>query len=142
MDLYDPDRAQGITHLGVPATWDSFLGALNSVAAHARQKNGGGFRLLTGTVYSPSLGDRIQAALEAIPGAQWHQFEAAGAHSARAGANAAFGRPVNSYYRLDAADIVVALDSDFLASGPASTRYAHDFAMRRRRGNRLDMNRL
>ena len=43
---------------------------------------------------------------------------------------------------LEAADVVVALDSDFIASGPASTRYAHDFALRRRRRRRLDMNRL
>ena len=49
---------------------------------------------------------------------------------------------MNTYYDLTAADIVVALDADFLASGPASTRYAHDFAARRKRGDRLDMNRL
>ena len=53
-----------------------------------------------------------------------------------------FGKPVNTCYNLAEADVVVSLDSDFLAYGPTSTRYARDFAERRRRGNRLDMNRL
>jgi len=142
MDLYDPDRAQGISHLGVPDTWNALLIALNPAMDHARNGGGAGLRILTETVYSPSLDDRIRAVLTSAPGAQWHQYEPAGAHSARAAAQQAFGRPVHTYYRFDVADVVLSLDADFLACGPASTRYARDFALRRRRGNRLDMNRL
>jgi len=55
----------------------------------------------------------------------------------------AFGQPVNTYYDLSAANVVVSIDSDFLASGPASLRYARQFAARRRvRGNQTAMNRL
>ena len=55
----------------------------------------------------------------------------------------AFGAPVNTYYNLANAKMVVSLDSDFLASGPASLRYARQFAARRRvRGNQTEMNRL
>ena len=55
----------------------------------------------------------------------------------------AFGQPVNVYYDLANADVIVSLDSDFLASGPASLRYARQFAARRRvRDGQTDMNRL
>jgi Fe-S-cluster-containing dehydrogenase component len=49
---------------------------------------------------------------------------------------------VHTYYKLDTADIVISLDADFLACGRGATRYARDFAIRRRQGDRLDMNRL
>ncbi len=142
MDLYDPDRSRALIHLGEPAGWDAFTIAWNQALSALRSGNGARLRILTETVVSPALGAQLQAALKAVPGAQWHQFDPAGAHSARAAAQLSFGKPVNTYYRFDAADIVVALDSDFLASGPGSTRYARDFANRRRRGARVDMNRL
>ena len=44
----------------------------------------------------------------------------------------AFGQPVNTYYDLAKANVVVSLDSDFLASGAGSLRYARQFASRRR----------
>ncbi len=55
----------------------------------------------------------------------------------------AFGAPVNTYYNLANANVVVSLDSDFLSMGPASYRYARQFAARRRvRDGRETMNRL
>ena len=142
LDLYDPDRAREVTYLGSARTWDEFLFAFRQRIEPLRARNGAGFRLLTETVYSPSLGAHVQALLTTLPEMVWHQYEPAGDHSVRAGAQMAFGRPVNTYYQLGNADVVLALDSDFLACGRASTRMARDFAARRRKGNRLDMNRL
>ena len=43
----------------------------------------------------------------------------------------AFGQPVETIYKLDAADVIVSLDADFLQSGyPGQTRYARDYAKR------------
>src|SRR2546427_8100492 len=39
---------------------------------------------------------------------------------------------VNTVYRFDQADVILALDADFPGSGPGSVRYARDFADRRR----------
>ena len=142
LDLYDPDRAREITHLGDPRTWEGFLAELNTALQPLRTRKGEGVRLLTETVISPTLGAQITALLDVLPGAKWHQYDPCGCHSARMGADIAFGRPVNTYYRLDGADVVLALDSDFLACGPGSTRNARDFTTRRRRGDRTDMNRL
>ncbi len=142
MDLYDPDRAKEITRLGIPTSWDAFLIAIDEALRPVRASKGAGFRILTETVSSPTLGAQLEAVLKAFPRAKWHQYEPTGGHSARAAAQAVFGKPVNTYYRFADAAVVVSLDSDFLACGVGSTRYAHDFALRRRRGDRLDMNRL
>lgn len=142
MDLYDPDRAKEIVRLGIPSSWDTFLIAVNEALRPLRANKGAGLRILTETVLSPTLGSQIQTVLNAFPAAQWHQYESAGSHSARAAAHLVFGKPFNTYYNLSDAAVLVSLDSDFLACGSGSTRYAHDFADRRRRGDRLDMNRL
>jgi molybdopterin-containing oxidoreductase family iron-sulfur binding subunit len=142
MDLYDADRAQQIKHLGIAATWDEFQFAFQGILTGLRSRGGQGLYLLTETVVSPALGAQIGELQKVFPAAKWHQWEPAGNHCARAGALLAFGRPVNTIYRFDRADIVVSLDSDFLACGPGSTRYARDFAARRTRGGRTDMNRL
>lgn len=142
MDLYDPDRAKEIFHLGEPQDWDSFLAAWRRIIEPIQARHGDGLRILSESVISPVLGTQIQAVLQKFPAAKWHQFDPAGPHSARAAAQIVFGKPVHTYYKLDAAGVVLSLDADFLACGPGSTRYARDFSTRRRRGDRLDMNRL
>ncbi len=142
MDLYDPDRAKAVSRLGLPESWDQFLIAWEKTLNAAKLRNGNGFRILTETLVSPSLGQQIASVLKAFPLAKWHQWEPAGHNSARLGSEMAFGKPVNTYYQLRSANVVVSLDADFLAFGPSYTRYARDFALRRREGDRLDMNRL
>ena len=96
-------------------------------------KQGAGFRILTGTVTSPTLASQIQDFLTAFPEAKWHQYEPCGRHSVRAGSVAAFGKPFNTIYRFDRANVIVSLDADFLCAGmPGSLRYARDYADRRR----------
>ncbi|MFL6451653.1 MAG: 4Fe-4S dicluster domain-containing protein [Bryobacteraceae bacterium] len=141
MDLYDVDRVKEITWLGVPRQWEAFENEWTKAFADVGP-GGAGFRILSETVTSPTLGAQIRAVLKKFPAAKWHQYDPAGPHSARRAAQAAFGRPVNTYYNFADADVVLALDSDFLAFGTGSTRYARDFSNRRRRGDRLDMNRL
>ena len=69
LDLYDPDRAQMPTHLG----------EISSIGRHFRKRrqawraadiktlNGEGFRILTGTITSPHVADRLQALLKLYP---------------------------------------------------------------------------
>ena len=52
----------------------------------------------------------------------------------REGRELAFGEPLEPVYDLDKADVIVALDADFLACGPGRLRYARDFADRRDAG--------
>ena len=89
-------------------------------------------RLLTPTITSPTLGDQIGTFLKAYPSAKWVQYESVTRDNVREGAKLAFGEYVNTVYRVDQADVIVTLDSDFLTSGPGAIRYAREFARKRR----------
>ncbi len=143
LGLYDPDRSQVITYLNGIATWQAFQEAIAKVLTAQRGLQGEGVRLLTGAIGSPALADQIQKFLALYPRARWHVWEPAGRGNAEAGARAAFGQPAEAHYDLAKADIVLALDSDFLTQGPGCVRYARDFADRRRLlGEAREMNRL
>jgi MoCo/4Fe-4S cofactor protein with predicted Tat translocation signal len=143
LGLYDPDRSQALTFEGEIQSWGSLLSALRETLGAQKIKNGAGIRILTETVTSPTLADQLGGIQKLYPASKWHQWEPAGPHSARAGASLAFGQPMNTYYDLANANAIVSLDSDFLASGVASLRYARQFAARRRvRGSQTAMNRL
>ncbi|HUG89215.1 MAG TPA: TAT-variant-translocated molybdopterin oxidoreductase, partial [Planctomycetaceae bacterium] len=132
LSLYDPDRAETLQRFGQIATREAFLDEVSTQRLIQRGRNGAGLRLLTETVTSPTLAAQIDALREAFPEAGWHQYEPIHRDHARAGATAAFGRDVQTVYHLDRADTILALDDDFLATGPAHVRYARDFASRRR----------
>ena len=143
LELYDPDRSQTLLFQGEVRAWGDFYGGLRAQLALQAAKQGGGIRILTETVTSPTVADQWRQIQKLYPAAKWHQWEPAGPHGARAGAVQAFGQPMNTYYDVSKANVIVSLDADFLASGPASFRYARQFAARRRvRGDQTDMNRL
>jgi len=143
LQVYDPDRSQNPSFEGKTRSWDDFHGILRQAMTQQAAKRGTGIRIFTETITSPTIADQFHQIQKDFPGAKWHAWDPAGAHGARAGAVHAFGQPVNTYYDVAAADVIVSLDSDFLASGPAALRYARQFAARRRvRGTETGMNRL
>jgi len=143
LGLYDPDRAQSVSYLGEPSTWPAFMEVARATAAAAKANKGEGFRVLTGSVHSPTLGAQIKALLAGLPLAKWHQWEPAGSDGVREGGLLAFGRYVNTVYRIEKADVILSLDADFLASGPGHVRYAREFSRRRRfNGESPNLNRL
>jgi molybdopterin-containing oxidoreductase family iron-sulfur binding subunit len=132
LTMYDPDRGQGVTNKGQISSWISFQSALSVARERAILKNGDGLRILTETVTSPTLTAQIQKILKEMPSAKWHQYEPCGRNNVHRGAVLAFGRPVNTIYRFDQADVVVSLDADFLSCGPGSLLYARQYADKRR----------
>jgi MoCo/4Fe-4S cofactor protein with predicted Tat translocation signal len=134
LSLYDPDRSQTLTYLGDITTWPAFLGAVNAATTQQRaaEVQGGGLRILTETITSPTLAYQVKSLLADFPKAKWHQYEPAGSDQAREGARIALGQYASVIYKFDKADVVLSIDSDFLSCGPASTRYARDFASKRR----------
>ena len=144
LTLYDPDRSQSVINPNGISTWESFEGELRAEIARLRA-NGGRprLRILTGTVTSPTLAWQMRVLLTRYPEARWHVHEPAVGDSARLGARHAFGEFVEAQYHFDRADVVLALDADFLTNGPDHLRYARDFISRRRvRHDQRRMNRL
>jgi molybdopterin-containing oxidoreductase family iron-sulfur binding subunit len=145
LDLYDPDRSQTISYIEDTMTWGDFLNAVRPAVTQQRapEIGGAGLRILSEVVTSPTLTYQIKSLLAELPNARWHQYEPASSDSAREGSRLAFGQYTNTVYRFDKADVIVALDADFLSCGAAGVRYAHDYAERRRLSEeKRDMNRL
>jgi MoCo/4Fe-4S cofactor protein with predicted Tat translocation signal len=143
LDMYDPDRSQVVLREGHVGSYSDFLDVLKDLRATYLAKKGAGLSFLTGTVTSPTLADQFHDILTQLPQAKWHQYEPLGRDNVRSGARLAFGEYVETVYHFDQADVVVALDADFLASGPACVRYAREFADKRRvSGPASTMNRL
>ena len=134
LDLYDPDRAKTVSKGDSVSTWGDFLAELQQALALQSAGAGAGLRFLTQTVTSPTLAAQFRAISEKFPSAQWHQWEPLCRDSLQTGSVAgALG--VEAIYDFSKADVIVALDSDFLSQHPAALRHARDFAARRRVGS-------
>ena len=132
LDLYDPDRAQTVTKAGEIQTWSQFLDAAQALASTLRATRGESLSILTGIINSPLLAADLQNVLTLYPSAKWHQWEPGVGDGTREGAKLAFGNYVNTVYRPENAEVILSLDSDFLASGPGNVRYMRDFYKRRK----------
>ena len=131
LQLWDPDRSQTVLRHGEIATWDRFLAEFEAQLPRLEAARGAGLAVLTGTVTSPTLAAQMQALQARLPQARWHAHDPLGRGNVHAGARLAFGRPLEPRHDFSRAEVVVALDADFLAGMPGSVRHAHDFAARR-----------
>jgi MoCo/4Fe-4S cofactor protein with predicted Tat translocation signal len=132
LTLYDPDRSQAVTYAGRITSWGRFLGTITALMDEQRRQGGRGLRILTETVSSPTLAYQLQQLLDSLPGAKWHQYEPVNESNAWEGARLAFGEALEVQYHFDEAAVILSLGADFLSCEPGSTRYAHDFAGKRR----------
>ena len=140
LDMYTPDRLKTVQHNGTDSSWDAF----RTFAVSAVGMNGGqGVRFLTAGNGGPTQTPLRTELEEKFPGAVWHTYEPVNRDNAIEGARAAFGRPLRQQLRLEQADVILALDSDFLYAEPNSVQLAKQFASRRRVASTKDaMNRL
>ena len=142
LDFYDLDRATAITAHGLPADRQLLESALLTQRAKIAADHGVGFRILTGTVTSPTLAGQLDALLALYPAARWHQWEPVSRDNVWRGGALAYGTPVESVPNLAAADVILAIDSDLLSSAPGHLRFARDFASRRNPSRTQKMSRL
>ena len=131
LSLYDPDRSQAVSQAGRISTWSAFLTAISTALETQRVKRGAGLRILTDTTTSPTLVQQFDTLFSMFPLAVWHQYEPITADAVPAGTGLAFGEALNPLYHLEHAEVIVALEADFLASGPGAVRYARAFANKR-----------
>ncbi len=141
LGMYDPDRAQAITHLGDVEPWAALVKEIKGPLTVQKALGGAGIRILTQTISSPTLKDQMHTLLAMYPKAKWHVYEPANRDNALEGAKLAFGEAVETQYRLEDAAVIVSLDADFLYAGfPGNVRYVRDFA--KKRNPDAQMNRL
>jgi molybdopterin-containing oxidoreductase family iron-sulfur binding subunit len=131
LSLYDPDRAQGVRRIDEISTWERFLADLRDALRSQSGMQGGGFRILTEAVTSPTLGRQIRELLAQYPNSKWHQYQPGHADGAFQAQLKAFGRAVSIVPHFDRADVVVSLDGDFLGSMNGVVAFTRQFMSRR-----------
>ena len=141
LGFYDRDRAAPVAREGVPHDWQSLQAVLASQREQLKQTHGEGFRVLTGSVTSPTMTRQLADLQRRYPAMRWHQWEPVSRDSVRAGAILAYGKPVQVVPKLGAADVILAIDSDLLSASPGHVRFARDFANRRNPTRTESMNR-
>ena len=143
LNMYDPDRMTTPMRSGNPSSWEQFSRELNSAMKAQAEKRGAGLRLLTGTVVSPTVVAQIQQLKAVYPQMKWHAWEALSRDEVRAGTQKATGQNLDIHYSLKGANVIVALDSNFLTDRPDSLRLSREYADGRRvEGKTGTMNRL
>jgi molybdopterin-containing oxidoreductase family iron-sulfur binding subunit len=144
LDLYDPDRADGVILRSEgrqeASSWEAFEKEIKPVIG--RTENGGGIAVLAESTSSLSFGEMKRRFLEMFPSAIWHEYESLSRDNEIAGSVEAFGQAARPHWNLDQIDVWVVLDADPLRSHPDSVRVTRQFADRRVPDNAQGMIRL
>ena len=144
LGLYDPDRSQRVLYRGENRSYDNFLAEFTAMLESKKSSGGEGLYFLSGTVVSPTLAAQWKSASAKYPKAKWLQYEPVNRDSARAASKQAFGDFYDAQYKLDAADVILSLDADFLSGiqHPGFLKLAADYARRRSLNPGVEMNRM
>jgi molybdopterin-containing oxidoreductase family iron-sulfur binding subunit len=155
LDLYDPTRSrrfaqraeetengQKVQRLETRerAAFEDYLGKLRT---QMQSDQGGGLAFLVEELQSPTR-ERLRTELEkTYPGMRWCVYDAAASEAQMAATQTAFGANTRLVPRLERADVVLALDSDFLDCGEGDVAGVRAFTSRRRvKESKDNMNRL
>ncbi|PYJ32255.1 MAG: hydrogenase [Verrucomicrobia bacterium] len=143
LDLYDTSRSQRFVHKGKTsnrAEFDTYIGTLRTAV---NNQHGDGLAFLVGETHSPTR-ERLRAELEkTFPSMRWCVYEPLLSHEQATATQNAFGAGARLIPKLDRADVILALDSDFLDCGQGDLESVRAFTSRRRVNSSKDsMNRL
>ena len=138
LELYDPDRLQSVKCYGNATTWDAFSETLNQLQGGWARDGGAGLCVLTGAVNSPTTLAQIKRLRAQYPHAQWYAHEPV-EEETFATMN---GLAARSVFDLAQADVIFALESDFLFDRPDSLALTRAFSQRRRTDEAAQCNRL
>jgi MoCo/4Fe-4S cofactor protein with predicted Tat translocation signal len=142
LDLYDPDRSKGVLFSGNESEWGRFQQAFSG--AVAQTSGGQGVYFLSETITSPSLAAQWKQVQAKYPQAKMVQYDAVTGDGGRAASKAAFGDYLDVQYKLEDADVILALDADFLGgiAFPGFLPLSAAYAERHRYEEGKTMNRM
>ncbi len=138
LELYNPHRARAVRGRDGETTWDVF-----AAATHARSDRGARLRFVLEPTTSPLIGEALARVRQRYPEARFTFFAPLANTRFDSAVKQLFGRSLSVQYDFSKANSIIALDSDFLMSGPFALRHARQFADGRRLARASDaMNRL
>src|SRR5438874_5966447 len=141
LDLYDPARSRRFVNGGKDSNRSEFDAYVDKLRGQIG--GGDGLAFLVEEVHSPTR-ERLRAELEkAFPKMMWCVYDAGLSEAQDYATRTSFGENVRLIPRFDRADVVLALDSDFLDCGEGDLASARAFTQRRRvKSSKDTMNRL
>src|SRR4029434_558150 len=142
LDLYDPTRSKRFVRNGKTSKRADFEAYITELRNKLMADHGDGLAFLVEEANSPTR-ERLRGELEKnLPGMRWCVYEPFLSQGTSA-AQTAFGIGTRAIPRFDRADIILALDSDFLDCGQGDLASVRAFTSRRRVSTPKDsMNRL
>jgi molybdopterin-containing oxidoreductase family iron-sulfur binding subunit len=143
LDLYDPSRSQRFVHNGKTIQRAEFDAYLKNLRDTLGGQQGEGLAFLVDETYSPTR-ERLRGELEKMfPSMRWCVYEPLLSEEKTLATQTAFGAGARLIPKFDRADIILALDSDFLDCGQGDLESVRGFTSRRRVKSPADnMNRL
>jgi MoCo/4Fe-4S cofactor protein with predicted Tat translocation signal len=144
LELYDPERSRAFALDGKASDAAAFADWVSQLRAEAKADGGASLAILTGESMSPTR-ERLRAELQQqFPKMTWCVYEPLSNDNEREATKAAFGSVAMKVTpKFAKADVILALDSDFLCIEDGGIAASRDFASRRRVAASTDsMNRL
>jgi MoCo/4Fe-4S cofactor protein with predicted Tat translocation signal len=143
LDLYDPFRSRRFLHDGKSAERAEFDAYMDKLHGTLKGNDGEGLAFLVEETYSPTR-ERLLAELQKnFPKMIWCVYEPARSDAQNYATGISFGNNVRLVPQFERADVVLALDSDFLDCGEGDLASVRAFTSRRRiRSSKDTMNRL
>jgi MoCo/4Fe-4S cofactor protein with predicted Tat translocation signal len=143
LDLYDPTRSKRFVQKGKRSTREDFEKFVGEFRNTLSSGHGQGLAFLVEETNSPTR-ERLRAELEKnFPGMRWSVYEPRLSNESNVAMQTVFGPNARVLPKLDRADVILALDSDFLDCGQGDLETVRAFTTRRRVSSAKDsMNRL
>ena len=127
IEMYDPDRARGVKYNGKKVDWSEYL----KFAKNINKGDGKGLAVLMQESSSPTI-KSIQNDFETkFPSASWVSYESVNNENLFNGIEKAFSKKLQPIYRLENAQIIVSLGSDFLGVDDNNIYNTRKFAQNR-----------
>ena len=127
LEMYDPDRARGIKFKGNKVDWSEYLKFAKSI----NKTNGKGLAVLMQESSSPTIKSIKEDFKKNLPNADWVVYESINNENLYDGIEKAFSKRLQPLYRLENAQIIVSLGSDFLGVDDNNIYHTRKFAQNR-----------
>ena len=127
LNMYDPDRSRGVRLNGKKVDWSEYVKYGQSI----NNKKGEGLAVLSQESSSPTMQFMHKEFKKIYPDADWIVYEPINNENLYKGIEKAFGKKLQPFNRLENAQTILSIGSDFLGVEDNSIYHTRKFALNR-----------
>ena len=127
LDMYDPDRLRGLKFNGKKAQWSEYI----EYAKSLKINDGRGLAILSQESSSPTINSMKKELMKKLPKASWVVYEPINNENLYDGIKKAFGRKLQPFFRLEHAQTILSIGSDFMGVDDNNIYHTRKFAQNR-----------